>query len=151
VTIECPVSTRAALDAGVVIGPFAVDVPVRFDRLRLMTLPEAALDASRQIVRLLDNRVASTTDIHTVPGPIEYAFTYQDRLVTLGFPWLRGRADKAVLHACPLWVSLKLSARRCGSCLDLRVSWDPARFCEGDVDRILTGLRNTLNQAHEAP
>ena len=146
-TIECPVSTRAALDATHVIGPFSIDLPLCLEADRLTTLPESALEASQRLAALFDGlpfAVAGATASREAAG---FSFAYQDCFADLGIPWLHRRA-RADLYASPLWTAVKLSARRTGSVLELRLSWDPAALVQTDAEAILDGLRSTLAHWH---
>lgn len=138
VLIECPVSTRTALGAAGVIGPFAVDTPLQLDGVD-GGLPEVALQAAREIGTLFEG---VTLPAELPSGRAACAFSYQER-AELDLPWLRGRA-RASLQATPFWVPLKLSVRHHGSLIELRLTRDPHQVDAAVADGILAVMRAAL-------
>src|SRR5207247_3458786 len=146
VCIECPVSTRPALNAKGIIGPFAVDLPLSFERETLRTMPEAALAASVQLLRLFDGLVFP---VFTHGAPV-LAFTYQEPLENLYVPTL-GLRTTATLNAAPMWARLKLAVRHKGAVLEFRLTGNASEFSALELGRILRSIRGAATSWKAVP
>jgi hypothetical protein len=142
VVIECSISTRAALAARAIVGPFAVDLPLRFPAGALRDLPDAAAAAATAIAALFDE-LPFSLDGSQYPWADGFAFSYLDRPDDLRVSWGKS-VGRTVLHASPLWSALKLSAYRQGQSLELKLRRDPERYPAHVAEAILPRMRHCV-------